>query len=307
MFTPSALVVADSISESGHRVTTIEAKFHRFILPEVNTHRVISKNGSSSRAVPLRKQIARLRDNPAIPVEFGTNQRGMQAGPPLRGQALVEAEAVWVEAMEAAIGFAERLGDPDGLNVHKQVVNRLLEPFATQVMLLTSTEWDNFFSQRATPTDPNLVALMQPEFRAVADAIRAALNESTPRQIAAGDFHTPYILDEEYDEFGLVTRTEVSAARCARTSYLTHHGIRDVDEDLRLFNDLVTARPPHWSPLEHVARPDEDNVRVVTIEVPGSVYDIDLPVIGNLVGWRQLRHQNAVLPARTRYGTFSGD
>ena len=260
---PNATVIADSVSPQDVRLTTIEVTLHRFVLAELNTHRVFSRNSASSRAIPVSKQVARVVEDPALPVEFGANQRGMQAGAPLRGAEEEAALAAWLQARDHAVAAVERL---DELGVHKQVTNRLLEPFMWHTVIITATEWDGFWEQRCSP-------LAQPEIRVAAEAMRAAFDGSTPTAVPHGAWHTPYLREEDGD-LDAETARQVAAARCARVSYLTHDGRRDIDKDLELYERLVTARPPHWSPLEHVATPAE----------PGTTPP------GNLRGWAQLRH-----------------
>src|SRR5690554_1489161 len=103
---------------------TIELELHRFILPEFNTHRSLSRNFESSRAVPIEKKIEQVRNNPAIPVHWGKNQRGMVAEQEVGDKDA--AEIAWRNAASIAANQAEVLA---GLGVHKQAVNRLLEPF----------------------------------------------------------------------------------------------------------------------------------------------------------------------------------
>lgn len=261
---PNATVVADSVSPAGVRLTTIEVTLHRFVLAELNTHRVFSRNSASSRAIPVKKQLARVVDDPALPVEFGANQRGMQAGEPLTGEDHDAALTAWLEARDHAVAAVEQLQE---LGVHKQVTNRILEPFMWHTVIVTATEWDGFWEQRCSP-------LAQPEIRVAAEAMQAAYDDSTPSEVGLGQWHTPYLRDEDGD-LDDETARQVSAARCARVSYLTHDGRRDIDKDLELYERLVTARPPHWSPLEHVATPATEGERT----------------LGNLRAWRQLRHE----------------
>lgn len=269
-----AKIILDSISPEGHRLTTMEVTFHRFVLAEFNTHRMFSRNSASSRAIPVKKQIERIRENPAIPVEFGTNQPGMQAGPPLEGHALETAILDWKAAAAQAVRWAEDLMEQ---GVHKQVANRLLEPFMWHTVIVTATEWDNFFGLRANP-------MAQPEIRVAAEMMLDAYKNSTPTRLEYGEWHTPYIQPEEYEEFNLDLRKQVSAARCARVSYLTHDGVRDVDKDLELFARLTEASPPHASPLEHVATPQ---LLAPPMDGPFAAAPVHL---GNLIGWSQLRH-----------------
>lgn len=269
---PAAKVIEDSTYAHGTRVTTLEVVMHRFVLAEFNTHRAFSRNSASSRAIPVAKQLERVRTDPAVPLSFPAEQRGMQGGEELSASDRAAAEAMWIAAAQ---DVASRAANLALLGVHKSVVNRLLEPFLWHTVVVTSVEWDNFFTQRCSP-------LAQPEIRAAADAMRAALAASTPTPLEHGQFHMPYldgstiveVLDLEPQ--GMERLVEISAARCARVSYLTQDGQRDYREDLQLYKRLVAADPPHWSPLEHVCRPAEWG-------------ELDL-VPGNLGGWVQLRH-----------------
>ena len=261
-----AKVIADSISlVNDTRLTTFEVTMHRFVLSEFNTHRVFSRNSASSRAIPIMKQINAIKSNIAMPVEFGSNQPGMQAGPPLTGDALYDAQQEWIAASLSAIAHAERL---NALGVHKQVTNRLLEPFMWHKVIVTATDWDNFFSQRISK-------LAQPEIHLAAAKMKDALDASWPQCLKFGEWHTPYVTEKEVPD--LADRRRVSAARCARVSYLTHDGVRDISADLDLYGKLISADPPHWSPLEHVATP---------------FYEEDMfeGVPGNFDCWVQLRH-----------------
>ena len=266
-----AKVILDSISPTDKRVTTIEVKLHRFVLAEFNTHRAFSRNSASSRAIPLSKQIERVMEDPAIPVAWASEQKGMQGGDEIERTDI--AESLWLRARNEAVNAAQGLANTD---VHKSIANRLLEPFMWQTIICTATEWSGFWQQRCSP-------LAQPEIRVAAEAMREAYEASTPQELHYDEWHTPYI---QPDELRLDTevRKRISAARCARVSYLTHDGTRSLDADLSLYNRLVTAEPPHWSPLEHVATPAGTN---------------DSPP-GNLRGWWQLRHivemQRPVLP-----------
>jgi thymidylate synthase ThyX len=190
----------------------------------------------------------------------------MQAGAPLTGESHDDAQRVWLEARDHAVAAAQQLL---ALGVHKQVANRLLEPFLWHTVIVSSTDWDGFWTQRCSP-------LAQPEIRLAAEAMRDAVHHSVPVACGDGGWHLPYITDADRDDAGgsLETLRRVSAARCGRVSYLTHDGRRDLDQDLALYERFVAADPPHASPLEHVATP----------AVVGS------QPAGNLRGWVQLRH-----------------
>lgn len=255
-------VIADSINPYDIRLTTLQVTFPRFVLAEFNTHRKFSRNSASSRAIPVKKQIEAVLNNPVMPIEFGSNQPGMQAGPPLVGDELLEAQASWLEASRRAVESAESLLS---LNVHKQVVNRVLEPFLWHTVIVTASDWVGFFDQRIS-------VLAQPEIRVAAEAMKASMDLSMPIRCEFGrDWHLPYLRDDEH--FDLDTAKKVSTARCARVSYLTQEGVRDYLEDLKLFDRLVSAKPIHASPAEHIATPD-----------------CRATVLGNFDGWRQFRH-----------------
>src|SRR5574343_695621 len=122
----SAIIVADSIGTNEKRITTMQLKFHRFILPEFNTHRMFSRNASSSRAIPTAKLIKQTRSNPVMPVFWGKNQAGMQAREEMGLNAKLNAIEEW---QNAAINAADSAEYMTKIGCHKQIVNRILEPF----------------------------------------------------------------------------------------------------------------------------------------------------------------------------------
>lgn len=272
-----AKVIEDSVSESGKRITTLQVKFHRFILPEFNTHRVFSRNFSSSRAIPTKKLLEQVRSDPAMPVHWGKNQPGMQAEVELEGDALKNAKFAWKRAAESAASMAEVMAE---LGVHKQIVNRAIEPYLWANGIVTSTEWDNWFELRAH-TDA------QPEIHELAIRMREAIDGSTPRLLKHDEWHLPYVsIEERNDGFFKIPANrnmlqKISAARCCRVSYLKHDGtLPNIDDDLALFQRLAGAVPLHASPLEHQAMPD----------VPHPLDDWLNPELhGNFKGWIQYR------------------
>jgi thymidylate synthase ThyX len=245
-----AKIIADSISESGIRITTLELEFPRFLLSQFNTHRQFSRSAQSSRAVPVQKMIDAIKNYDSRP-KFMKNESGMQSNEPLKSWEFHHASVCWNEAKEKAINAASALLD---CNVHKQFANRLLEPFATVKVVVTATEWDNFFALR-------LHHAAQPEMQELAQAMRDAIDESVPEMII-GSWHLPYV---DYDTIDLKGLTDcgdealelcklISAARCARVSYLNHdNSTPDIQKDLELAQRLLADK--HLSPFEHQARP----------------------------------------------------
>lgn len=275
MSVPEAKVIADSITERGNRLTTFEVKCHRFVLAEFNTHRDFSRNSASSRAIPTSKIIDRVLNDPALPVWWGKNQAGMSANEELNLWDQQLAMDEWYSARDAAVFVAKRL---QKLNVHKQLVNRILEPFMWHHMIISTTELTNFFAQRCHKD-------AQPEMRAAAMAMQKAYYTSKPTLLEHEQWHLPYtdLGDWLISDFIKIHRGEniqynydvmkkISAARCARVSYLSHEGKRDIGKDLELYNKLASAEPMHASPFEHVATPAYHG-----------------EYCGNFQGWKQFR------------------
>jgi len=246
----SARVLLDSRSPSGARLTTLEVRYPRFIHSEMMTHRVFSRNAASSRAIPIRKMIAAVREEPALPVHWGRNQSGMSAREAVTPEVEALARAEWQFALADALKHAERLAEKD-IDLHKQLVNRLLEPFAWITVIITATDWANFFTQRCHPD-------AQPEIKHIAELMLAQYRASVPAPVALGHWHLPLI---QADERTLPEEQlcKLSVARCARVSYLTHDGKRDIERDLDLYEKLLAGGANgHWSPFEHVATPAPD-------------------------------------------------
>jgi hypothetical protein len=259
-----AKVILDSISPEGYRFTTLECTFHRFILPEVNTYRnAISRNSASSRAIPISKNIAKVIDDTAFPVYWGKNQSGMTAQEELTYEEQLHAKYIWMETRDYVIDAVKKLSD---LGLHKQTANRLLEPFLwhTAIITVQDVSAQTIFNQRIHPD-------AQPEFHALAKKMKEAYDASTPQLLHEGEWHMPYIKEEDREQVSLDELKKISIARCARVSYLSHDGIRDLSKDIELFDKLNTATPPHLSPFEHVATP-----------CSGQYF--------NFCGWKSLRY-----------------
>jgi hypothetical protein len=248
-----AKVVAHSVAHDDHgnhgpELFTLAIKYPRFIHSEFMTHRVFSRNAASSRAIPVSKMIEQVRNDPAMPIYWGSNKPGMQAGEELVDNDLAMVKNLWLDAAENAAATAEKMQE---LGLHKQVANRVLEPFQIMQTVVTATEWDNYFMLRISE-------FAQPEIKALAVAMKEAMDSSTPRQTPYGEYHVPFVTDEERDEFKArkdwKTLCLVASARCARVSYLNHDGTNpDIAKDIELATKLKDAY--HASPFEHVARP----------------------------------------------------
>ena len=238
----TAKVIEDSIVVGGKRLTTVQLEYPRVIHAELMTHRVFSRSAASSRAIPVRRLIERVENHPYVPEDWGQNKAGMQSEVPLDPDAAALAHTIWMNAFRNAVESAKALA---ALGVHKQHSNRVLEPFAHIAVVVSSTEWQNFFNLRRSPK-------AQPEFQRLADVIYEVREKSIPVQRRVGDWHLPYLLDEERETLNPATAADVSAARCARVSYWKHDGtVPSLEDDFRLAAGLREDR--HLSPFEHQA------------------------------------------------------
>src|SRR5262245_49378630 len=184
MTEPSAKVILDSLHPDGViRATTMVTVMHRLVLSEYNTHRRFSRNSASSRAIPLAKQLERVRNDPALPVSWPKERGGMQGGPELDEQTVDFLINSWRGTANYVASVAEEFGRR---GLHKSVANRLLEPFLWHTVITTSTEWDNFWGLRCNP-------LAQPEMRAAAEAMKAAYDASKPEVVEYGNYHLPLV------------------------------------------------------------------------------------------------------------------
>jgi hypothetical protein len=246
-----AKVLADSkCAETGARVTTFLLTFHRYILAELNTHRVMSRNTASSRAIPVMKMLREVIRNPAVPYRFGTAAKGMQDGGQARPSVRNAAKALWLLARYPAVAFVWLLYK---LGIHKQITNRLLEPWCWTTVVLTATEWRNFYRLRYHPA-------AQPEMQLLAEKMLKAHAESVPQELPVGGWHLPFgsrfkagVSDLEFD---LGQRLKICTARNARTSYVNFYGKNEPSADYRLHDDLKSSG--HMSPFEHCCQAAPD-------------------------------------------------
>lgn len=281
-----AEIIADSLNPRGKRLTSFILEYPRFIHAEIMTHRVFSKNAASSRAIPIEKMIQQVIDNPAMPVWWGKNQAGMQAKEELddtqrsyafevpgtenyfaeKVSAREAAKRTWLESRDKAIEQVKKL---HSLGLHKQIANRILEPWFNIRVILSGTDFENFFALRAHPD-------AQPEFQALAYKMLEAYNASIPKQLKGGEWHIPFgdkidvdrlceledpksyfPIDDggaEWRERITDLKIKIAVARCARVSYFNFEGKDDYQKDIETCDKLFGSVPRHLSPAEHVAQ-----------------------------------------------------
>jgi hypothetical protein len=317
----SVKIVADSISPSGSRITTFELEYPRIIHSELMTHRLLSRNAMSSRAIPIKKMIEQVQQNPAMPVKFGKNQPGMQDAGEHSAQLGdgYSAEEWWKLAGLSAARFAAEFADA---GYHKQIANRLLEPYQRMKTVVTATDWNNFFWLRVDPdADPTIYEL--------AKAMKEASDNSIPDPLEPGQWHTPYVdhvygfediddkecavfegycvLDEENKPVMLTLEEAlaISASCCAQVSYRVLNTSKE--KALDIYEKLVSGNKVHASPFEHQATPmteyreieNSDYLTIGHINFPRDPSSWEEGIThadrqgqlwsGNLRGWRQHR------------------
>lgn len=266
-------IIEDSIKD-GVRLTSLELQYPRFIHGQLLTHRMFSRNSSSSRAIPVSKMIDEVNNKPVNPLYWGKNKSGMQAIEEINDADIEKAKEVWNSARASAVEHALKLNE---LGMHKQIVNRILEPFQHMHTILTATDFDNFFNLRIEDS-------AQPEIQLLAKAMKAQLDISNPTEQI---FHLPYITtkdEEKLEELRLSGNKDIlyrsdeeilkliSSARCARVSYLNHDMSEpSFEKDLALANNLLEHK--HMSPFEHQATFSSSDERFY-----------------NLRGWRSQRY-----------------
>ena len=290
----------------GVRLTTMEWTYPRIVLAEVDTHRMLSRNSASSRAIPREKIIEQVMTNPFIPDVFPINGKGMQPGgyvskkdDPERYDRMLYK---WLKSRDDAVANAEDMME-DGM--HKQIVNRILEAYQWTTTVITATDWNNMWAQRVHPD-------AQREFQIIATIAYREYMKSTPKYLQAGLWHTPYIdwddtaaaqsyaLNNGVDYQSLIN--QMSASRAAAVSYHRQGDKREVAPLLSVFERLTGGasqkeRPGHWSPLEHVARPLTDTDSYMVERKPngmGGITYYDTPALGrsgNFQGYYQMRKQ----------------
>lgn len=332
-----AEILADSLSPQGHRLTTMKVTFPRIVLAEFNTHRMFSRNSASSRAIPFNKMVQMVEENPFIPIAWQKDHKGMQGSEYFTDKEdILNRECLWKNASLNACGLAK---NANKMKITKQLCNRLLEPFMWHTVIVTATEWENFFKLRCPQYEididdkitfkskkdvikyysdidftyfdwfANNTSQADIHIQAIAELMWDAMNESTPKQLQAGEWHIPFgdnitienlrsHKEEQLNEFNNLTKIKIATARCARISYETlgDNPKIDYEADIKLHN--ILSKSGHWSPFEHVAKAmdDEEYVRWVNgkledgkFEIPNSTEKSD-GWCRNFRGFIQYRH-----------------
>lgn len=286
----SVEIIKDSYNpEFSSRITTMILEYPRIVHSELMTHRVFSRNASSSRAIPASKVIGQVRNNPAMPVRFGKNQAGMQDAGEYEGSDSIR--DLWKEASRSACSFAAVMND---MQAHKQVINRILEPYQFIRVCVTSTNWNNWFNLRNHPdADPTIHAL--------AETMEKAMEESEPYRLMPGQWHVPFVkevttkydkrfYDENDQEISLEQALMISASCAAQTSYRKLDNSLEKAEDI--YKKLIESKPCHASPVEHQAMAIARSIDTWSYFDIKGVTHIDrngVPWSGNFHGFVQYR------------------
>lgn len=310
------VILASRGVDNAPPIYTIRLRYPRIIHAEIMTHRVFSRNARSSRAVPVKTMLEEVRNTPFVPWHWGKNQKGMQAGEECNatvriqvreydsiqddGTDEVEREEAWLWARDKAIESAEAFMNA---GYHKQLANRLLEPFSWIDTLITATDWKNFLWLRDHKD-------AEPHLQDLARLAKQAIEAAEPQELKPGEWHLPYITKEDlekipqylkqpFDDMEFARR--ISTARCARISYKPFDGDASYERELERYDQLVKSDRVHASPLEHQATPDmkitasidlfeDDNESLTPDETLDAQYVWKHKQLhGNFTGWIQYR------------------
>ena len=298
---------------------TLHLRYPRIIHAELMTHRVFSRNARSSRAVPVQTMLVEVRETPFIPWHWGKNQKGMQAGEECNEPVLIPdwddinfhgkphlrsytREEAWLHARDKGVDVAEAFMKA---GYHKQLANRLLEPFMWIDVLVSSTDWDNFLWLRDHKD-------AEPHLQDLARLVKQAIVEAEIQMLEEDQWHLPYITNADRhqllvdsgrlagERYQKIVGTNdhfdwlkmISAARCARISYAPFDGDASYERELERYNQLVTSDRVHASPTEHQAQVDHFNREY-------QEWD-EKPLSGNFApGWIQHRK---LIPNEAHHG-----
>jgi thymidylate synthase ThyX len=280
MSVKSELIAYSQSAVDGTKLATFKIEVPLAAFIDIATHRIFSKNASSSRAIPTKKWRQRTLDDIAIPTILTKFSKGMSANEPLDEEVAKVVKSHWIEAAEFC---ASKHKDLEDLGVSKQDANVLLYQFSHLQVIISSTFWDNFFNLRCDNA-------AKPDVRILAEMMKDALTSTTPTVLKHGDWHLPLVTEEEKLKVNTKDLIKVSVARCARVSYIIPETglVSTIDKDIELHNRLISSN--HGSPLEHIATPfAEPNI-----------------FCGNYLGWLQYRklkepNNTLELPSNVKY------
>jgi thymidylate synthase ThyX len=273
-------IILDSVTPAGARLTTFQFTLPRIVLAELNTHKMLSKGSASSRAIPVEKQIARVESDPFIPFYFGKNQKGMQAESPLDKENEEAAELAWRSLIKSSLDYARFFAK---IGLHKQLANRVLETVNWHTVIVTGTEYENYFALRDNPA-------AAPEIRESAHQGQELWKKNEPILVKEGDWHLPYVTGFDIGKirWDIKELLAMSAGRCAAVSYLNQDNELDPAGDIkRTWEKLIPNG--HMSPTEHQA---QSLTWMQWVEHSGraardwTYYRVP---VGNLWGWKQWR------------------
>ena len=288
----AAKLILDSIGPNGARATTFELTMPRIVLAEFNTHRMFSRNAASSRAIPVEKLLKRIEEDPMMPVWWGANQAGMQANAELSDDDGGDEHAItprfaarkeWLHARNQMLESARVLSK---IGLHKQISNRIVEPWMFTTVICTATEWDNAWALRVDPA-------AQPEFERTMRMAYDAYQASKPQKLESGEWHLPYVTGYDEEELRGKGYTDeklclVSIGRCARVSFLTHDGKRDPEADVALPKDRLIPSG-HMSPTEHPLQAMTESEWVAYGHELAHAWINNRVPVGNAWGFKQFR------------------
>ena len=286
---------------------TFEIEYPRFIHSELMTHRMLSKNSASSRAIPVPKMLENIKNNTAEPIHWGKNQSGMQAFEELTGDELSAAKWHWQEGRDKAIEVAMKL---HAAGVHKQITNRITEPYSHMKVVITGTERENFYWLRRHKD-------AQPEIHELADKMYEVEKAFEPMTLRIGEWHLPYIkrtrvgmnntivysipdIDGNDVQIPLEQAKMLSASLCAQVSYRLANFNLDKAEDI--YKRLIESEPVHASPVEHQLKCISDAYGAIPNSWPEGITHMTRDGqmwSGNIRGFIQMRQ---LIPNHTMKG-----
>lgn len=251
---------------TGHRLTTLLLTYPRCIHAEFMTHRVFSRNAASSRAIPVARLIQDVLDHPFIPLHWGLNQPGMQGTSESHPLVWIEerngyiaesgywfdAKHHWLATRDLVVEQARKFV---AAGYHKQIINRMLEPWAHIKVLVTADQWSNFLALRDHPA-------AEPHIQLLAKEIRKELDKPPMQFLVPGQWHLPWVTMDDWMKFDPGIRPhadliKLSIARNAHTSYQTVDGKEmTFHKAQEVADNLLASEPLHASPAEHIAYAD---------------------------------------------------